>query len=537
MTSSKEKKLIEFKQTRNEQLQLFELDPMLSAYSQSIELYDAMPKYVFGGVEREKGKHVDALPVLQREFVNRNKGYKLNIYPGAILDKKTGKTIHYYPSQREELVEDVIKKIATKPGRASLFDNEVGVKFTYYEVMQELKRIGHGYSLDEIKLAIDILNKSMLEPISQDENEVSMSTPFFPFVGKETKEMAGKERVVVVFHPLVTRSINFQTYRLLNFEKVMRMKMQLSRWLFKRISHLFSQATVNNPYRIKLSTIIRDSGMKEYKTIYDRRRQVEKALNELKKFNVISEWVAELDKEKNKILDVLYSLSMSEEFVADAKKANKITNLKLENGNEEKGVFDLELLRKEIERSIYGYTKTMINNFLLKIHTKDEYDVAVAALEAAKQYIMLKKSKGEQINAAAITKSAIRDGWVPKVDVEEFGATKSPTDTKKELENLEDKKRKVGEMHKSLQTDPMWVEIRSKIQSKFVGEPWDKWLAHLEVFSINEDTLVMLAPTKFNRDWIIKEFIEKKKKSAEISLKEVVQEVVPIRKIAVICNS
>jgi len=504
MTSSKEKKLIEFKQTRNEQLQLFELDPMLSDYSQSIELYDAMPKYVFGGVERDKGKHVEALPVLQREFVNRNKGYKLNIYPGAILDKKIGKTIHYYPSQREELVEDVIKKIATKPGRASLFDNEVGVKFTYYEVMQELKRIGHGYSLDEIKLAIDILNKSMLETISQDGNEVSMSTPFFPFVGKETKEMGGKERVVVVFHPLVTRSINFQTYRLLNFEKVMRMKMQLSRWLFKRISHLFSQATVNNPYRIKLSTIIRDSGMKEYKTIYDRRRQVEKALNELKKFNIISEWIAELDKEKNKVLDVLYSLSMSEEFVADAKKANKITNLKLENSNEEKEVFDVEVLRNEIKKSIYGYTKTMINNFLLKIHTKEEYDIAVNALEAARQYIELKKGKGEQINAAAITKSAIKDGWVPKTD--DLFEKNAVVEQKSQEETLKEKEEK-QKSHEALQENPAWKKIKQKIREEFDREVWEKWFSGLEVFSIEDSGISLSAPSKFVRDWIIREFL------------------------------
>ena len=505
MTSSKEKKLIEFKQTRTEQLQLFELDPMLSEYSQSIELYDAMPKYVFGGVERDKGKHVDALPVLQREFVNRNKGYKLNIYPGAILDKKTGKTIHYYPSQREELVEDVIKKIATKPGRASLFDNEVGVKFTYYEVMQELKRIGHGYSLDEIKLAIDILNKSILEPISQDGNEVSMSTPFFPFVGKETKEMAGKERVVVVFHPLVTRSINFQTYRLLNFEKVMRMKMQLSRWLFKRISHLFSQATVNNPYKIKLSTIIRDSGMKEYKTIYDRRRQVEKALNELKKFNVISEWIADFDKEKNKVLDVLYSLSMSEEFVADAKKANKITNLKLENSNEEKKEFDAEVLRKEIERSIYGYTKTMVNNLLLKIHSKEEYDNVVSALEAAKQYIELKKGKGEQINAAAITKSAIKDGWVPKT--EDLFDKNIMVEQKSQEEVLKEKEEK-QKSHELLQENPIWKNLQQKIKEEFDYEIWEKWLSGLEVFSIEDSAISLYAPNKFLRDWIIREFLD-----------------------------
>jgi hypothetical protein len=84
--------------------------------------------YYFGGVEREKGKNVDSLPILNREFTHRNRNYKLSISPAAVQDKKTGKTINYYPSQREEIIEDVIRKISTKPTRAILFDSDIGVK-------------------------------------------------------------------------------------------------------------------------------------------------------------------------------------------------------------------------------------------------------------------------------------------------------------------------------------------------------------------------------------------------------------------------
>ena len=508
MSSAKEKQLTEFKQTRTEQLQLFELDPSLSDYSHSIELYDSMPKYYFGGVERDKGKLVDALPVLQRDFVNRNKAYKLNISPAAVVDGKSGKTIHYYPAQREELVEDVIKKIATKPNRATFFDNEVGVKFTYYEVMQELKKIGHGYSLDEVKLAIDILNKSILETISKDGNEVSMSSTFFTFVGKETKEMGGKERVVVIFHPLVTRSIKFQTYRLLNYEKVMKLKMPLARWLYKRISHLFSQADINNPYRIKLSTIVRDSGMKAYKTISERRRQVEKALDELQKHRMIMSWSPEPDREKNKILDVLYSILMSEEFVADAKKANKLTNLRLENNSDEKEAFDVETLRKEIESPIYSFTKTMINNCLSKINTKEQYDKITKALEAAKEYMQdLKQKKPDQpINRAAITKSAITQGWNPKGDSAQeeliLVVEKSPEEIEKKNKEIENKIKS----HELLQKNSDWLKIQKRIKQKLGDENWEKWFSELEVLSISEDEVMLGAKNKFTRDWIIREF-------------------------------
>jgi hypothetical protein len=406
------RELTQYKQSKPQQLQLFELDPTLKDYSNSIELYDTMPKYYIGGVEREKGDRVESLPILNRDFMHRGKPYKLDISPAAIHNKKSGKTIHYYPSQREELVEDALRKIATK-GSAMQFDDKVGVKFTYYEVQQELKKMGHGYSIMEIKLAVEILGKAGIEIISKDD-EVSVTSNFFTWVGKETKEMGGKERVIVMFHQLVTKSINRGDYRLFNYDKLMKMKMPLARWLHKRISHMFSQATVNNPYQIKLSTIVRDSGMKNYKTISERIRQIEKALNELIGSNVITKFVPDHEREKNKILEVIYSLFMSEEFVADAKKANKLTNLRLGNG-EIKETFNTDELRKEIEKPIYGLTKTVINNYLSKINTKDDYDLIAEALEAVKQYIDLKKNKGEKItNHAAITKAAIREVWVAK---------------------------------------------------------------------------------------------------------------------------
>jgi hypothetical protein len=114
-------KVEEYVQTKPSQLELFEYsDTKTDIYSNTIELYDQMPKYYFGGVEREHGKTVDALPILQRDFVHKTKGFSLQTSPAALLDKKSGKTVHFYPSQREELVEDALRKIAVAHKTASL---------------------------------------------------------------------------------------------------------------------------------------------------------------------------------------------------------------------------------------------------------------------------------------------------------------------------------------------------------------------------------------------------------------------------------
>ena len=137
------KTLSDYSQSKPRQLEFFEItDSNNQEYSNTIELYDQMPKYFFGGVEREKGKNVDALPILQREFKHKHKNYKLEISPAALLNKE-GKTIHYYPSQREELVEDALRKLVANK-RGIYLDDDVAVKFTLYELQQELKSRGHG---------------------------------------------------------------------------------------------------------------------------------------------------------------------------------------------------------------------------------------------------------------------------------------------------------------------------------------------------------------------------------------------------------
>jgi len=531
MNNSKKKDLVEYKQTQPEQLRLFESE---ESYSNTIELYDLMPKYQFGGVKREKGKTVDSLPILNREFMHRKRSYKLSISPAAVQDKKTGRTIYYYPSQREEIIEDVIRKISTKPNRAILFDNDIGVKFTYYEVQQELKKIGHGYSLDQIKLGIEILNKSILETTSKEGNEISITSSLFSYVGKETKEMGGKERVVVIFNPLVTKSINQGTYRLINYDQLMKMKMQVSRWLHKRISHIFTQAAPTNPYEILLSTIVRDSGMREYKTISERIRQVEKALDELKDCKIIFDWKSDVRKEKNRILDVFYWLYMSDEFVSDAIKANHFTNKRLGSDDPVIEIYDVEELRKEIEKPIYGLTKTVINNYLSKINSKEDYDMLMTALAATKSYIDLKRKKGEEVIPAASLKAAIKSGWQPpknnEPEILSPTIVKSAADIRKEAHDRESKEHN----HRLLQDDSVWIRIKKEIKNQIDQEDWGKWFSEIEVDSMSENQITISVQSKFVRDWVTREFLETKD---PLNLKSIIRKVDPrLTKISIVAR-
>ena len=81
-------------------------------YSNTIELYDAVPKYFSHtrgmAALRESGKY---LPILDREFEHRGEVYKVQIHPARIRYKDKQEK-EFYPSQREELVEEALRKIA-----------------------------------------------------------------------------------------------------------------------------------------------------------------------------------------------------------------------------------------------------------------------------------------------------------------------------------------------------------------------------------------------------------------------------------------
>jgi hypothetical protein len=73
-------------------------------FSNTIELYDFIPKYFWGKSQRINGKFLEPL---EREFECRAVRYRLKIDPAKISDRD-GVTRDYCPLKREELVEDAL---------------------------------------------------------------------------------------------------------------------------------------------------------------------------------------------------------------------------------------------------------------------------------------------------------------------------------------------------------------------------------------------------------------------------------------------
>jgi hypothetical protein len=318
--AEKEKRLDEYERSRPAQLSLFELLGIDDKpYSNTIELYDFMPKYYWGKVERINGQF---LPDLEREFECRGIGYKLRVTPASLNGK------YYYPSKREEVVESALRKLATD-GHGVFLDDAASVTFTLYQLQKELKLMGHTYSKDQIKEALQICKRINLIVTSEDGSTI-LESSIFETLGLQTQEdwksNREKTRCFVRFNSLVTASIKSKTFRLLNYEKSLSFESIIARQLHKRMSHHFRQASLINTYDILLTTLIRDFGLTRYKKLPDNLRDAETALKEMQKKEVVLNYKVEkiLDaRRRNKLADAKLILTPHPKFTADIIKANQ----------------------------------------------------------------------------------------------------------------------------------------------------------------------------------------------------------------------
>lgn len=324
-TNKSPKKLEEYAQSKPAQLSLFELLlPEERPYSNTIELYDFIPKYHWGKVERINGRFLESL---ERGFECRGRRYTVRVDPARLKDKD-GVVRDYYPSQREELVEDALRKLVCE-GQGLFLDDEAGMTFTLYQLQQELKARGHSYSIAQLKDALFVCAQTKIIVKSEDGSAVLVSS-MFDTLGLQTREgwkgTGNKTRAFVRFNPLVTQSMRSMNFRQLNYARSMAFKSVIARQLHKRISHHYTQASIFHPYQIMLSTIVRDFGLTAYEKLSNNLRDVKKALDEMVERDVLLEYKANkvMDARKgNKLADAKFTLTPHQRFTSDIMQANR----------------------------------------------------------------------------------------------------------------------------------------------------------------------------------------------------------------------
>jgi hypothetical protein len=337
-------KMDEYKVTQK-QLEFFFLSPDAGKeqkYSHLMDLYDAIPRFHWGRIQRQKDKDGELLPyqnlpVRSVDFQHRGRNYNMTLFPARIIRKdKSNKVVEeweYYPQVREEIIEDTLRKMASE-GKGAFFkkkqgakeEEQTGVVFTIYSLKNVLAEYGHHYSYEEIRESLLILRRTSIS-ILDDSGEQMIETNLLTVLG--LSEVQGSSNAFALFNPLVTRSIKACTFRQYDYKLAMGLRFALSRWLYKRMCFNYTQASRMNSYNIKLSTILRDSFTKKYEKISNNIREIEKALKELQDCNVIQDWsderIHDLNR-KNRIVDVKYTILPHDEFIKDMRKFNAAYN-------------------------------------------------------------------------------------------------------------------------------------------------------------------------------------------------------------------
>ena len=296
-------------------------------HSNLIDLWDAVPKFHMDKRKQNTLRNPDGfLPTYRHNFVHKGRAYEVKISPARIETAKGEK--EYYPGTREELVEDALRKIATIKNNAYLKGTRSGVSFSLYQLRQELAETGHTFSFQELQESLEIMSNCSIsiESIVNDEHRMKLRTSILPnliSVTREThKDSWAKSKWYADFAALVTESIHNNTFRQYNYKQMMTFSSQLERWLYKRLANNYVQASLENSYNIKLSSIERDSGLLQLKQLRHRMRKLNDVLDKMVESNVLLSYEANPVKEKRKLLDVHYALHPHPEFIAEVKAAN-----------------------------------------------------------------------------------------------------------------------------------------------------------------------------------------------------------------------
>jgi len=306
-------------------------------FSNAIDFWDSVPRY---SMSRKKMNELRLpggfLPIRTVEFYYRSQFYTAEIRPARLVvksdDGKTKSTVEYYPSAREELIEHALRKLAVEAqiGFFDKVDYRSGLRFTLYQLRNELEGQGHSLRYDELIEGLRILALSSIEISTgnTDGNGLFAVSPYLPaLVGVNRCEFDNdrKARWFVEFHPLVTDSINRLTYRQFNYERLMRCNNQIARWLLQQLVLKYTAASVANSFEMRYSTIKRDSALLNgYKQERQAIAALDAAWEELKELGALyGVKKAEQHGPRNKLEDVIYTVGPSVKFQTEQKAANR----------------------------------------------------------------------------------------------------------------------------------------------------------------------------------------------------------------------
>ena len=308
------------------QLSLFETtDNRQANYT---ALFDLAPRYLQRAERKKDSAFLDGV---YRDFTFNGEKYTLSITPARIRDSSTGVERDELPGEREQLVEDVIRKLASD--NLSLgSQEEVMTSFSVYKICAELQKHRHTFNKNEVKEALQILHRSVIEITKviakgDKKQKAIVSASVFPTLIMRD-ENDPESRALVQLNPFLAQAIKSLAFEQVDYEWMMQIKGQMTRWVFKSISlELAGSVDLPEFMEIKASDIALNHGT-QWSRWRDMLSQVHRSITQLVDVKMISDFTARDVMVGKKKLDVVYTLRFSPEFLQDRRMARAKSKFK-----------------------------------------------------------------------------------------------------------------------------------------------------------------------------------------------------------------
>ncbi len=302
-----------------------------SNLSNSVEFWDAIPKFsVHRNRQLELRDEYGRLGIYRKEFAFKGVAYEMEIQPAIIPLDEHDKA--FYPSSDEELVWEVLVKIFSDQQYGIHIPEEEPpssfVRFTLRMIQRELGKGGHKRSIPQIRHAVEVLSRSHLV-ISEKGKKPLYRNAILSDVVDITRDDYLEDPTKFWYArlpALISSALKTLDYRQFNQLKSLKFKDPLTRWLYKRITHRFTQASMVEQYKMLLSTIEEESGFFQETDAPARKvARVDKCIKELNKGLILGACEKDVRKAETRgrpIKDVLWILHPYPDFVREAKAAN-----------------------------------------------------------------------------------------------------------------------------------------------------------------------------------------------------------------------
>lgn len=303
--------------------------------SHQMLFYDLLPKYVFGQTPERIGGV--KLPKIHRTIMYNGKPVDIEIDPVSVEYVDTDKEVRekdFYPSTTEQLVEEGLRKMAAD-GRGKLIHKKgrgvvLVVEFYLNELSNMLMKFGKTRSYNELVDALLILRKAVFT-VKSSHDDLRGIRPFniltdLVLVTRADIMADGMTRCSVEFNSVITECILKGDIRLYNYERSMKFKNPLARWIYKRLSYRFTYAQTNRDFNLLLTTIFEESGTKMNVKMSKNRGKVINAIDELIEQKVIADYDEDVimgGTKQNKIMNYKYFFRPSPIFIQECVYANR----------------------------------------------------------------------------------------------------------------------------------------------------------------------------------------------------------------------